>query len=143
MKKYSLLLCALFASTLGACGHFPIINTALTNPTAKNGKTPPELQAFLDEATTAAKQIEKEDNLEEWKSEYEKVKKLYDEIPRDALRPSVQKDCDDIINQMLLGKLAIGLKKDDAYAGKKRCLDASVEIMRIVKDVKTANSKKK
>ena len=83
-----MLLCAFLASTLGACGHLPIINTGLTNPTAKNGTIPPELQAFLDEATTAAKQIEKEDNLDEWNSEYENVKKLYDEIPRDAcVRP--------------------------------------------------------
>ena len=101
------------------------------------------MKAFLSEAETAAKQILKEDNLGEWNIEYEKVKQLYDQMPREALRPSLQKDCDDIVSQMLLGKLAIGLKKDDAYAGRKRCLDVSAEIARLVKDAKTISSKKK
>ena len=136
-----MLLCVVFASALSGCGHFPVLS--LGNPAAKNEDSPPELKAFLSEAETAAKQILKEDNLGEWNIEYEKVKQLYDQMPREALRPSLQKDCDDIVSQMLLGKLAIGLKKDDAYAGRKRCLDVSAEIARLVKDAKTISSKKK
>jgi hypothetical protein len=141
MNKYPLLFCVLLASLSFGCGHFPIGNVAAL--TASSGDTPPELKAFLREAETAATQILKEDNLEEWNLEYEKVKQLCDQIPREGLRPSLQKVCDDIISQMLLGKLAIGLKKDDAYAGRKRCHDVSAELARLVKDARNISSRKK
>jgi len=126
---------------LSGCGHFPTVNMAAL--TANGSEKQPELKAFLSEAMIAATQILKEDNLEEWGLEYDKVKELYDRIPRESLRPSLQKDCDDIISQMLLGKLAIGLKKDDAYAGRKRCLDVSAELARLVKDAKSIIARKK
>jgi hypothetical protein len=143
MKKCSLLLCLLLLSTLEACGHFPIINTAIPTPATQNEYFPSELKAYLDEATTAAKQLEKGVDLDEWQTEYGKVKKIYDEIPHDGINPSIQKECDDIIEQMQLGKLAIGLKKGDAWVGKKRCQEISAKIMLDIKCIKSMNSKQK
>jgi len=143
MKQCSLLLCVLLVSTLGACGHFPIINPAITTPATQNEKFPSELKAYLDEATTAAKQLEKGTDLDEWQTEYDKVKIMHDEIPHDGISPSIQKECDDIMEQMLLGKLAIGLKKNDAWVGKKRCQEISAKIMLDIKYIKSMNSKQK
>ncbi|MGA2063229.1 MAG: hypothetical protein ABSG67_22390 [Thermoguttaceae bacterium] len=142
MKKCSLLLCVLLVSTLGACGHFPIINPAITTPVTQSDKFPSELLAFLDEATNAAKLLEKENNVDEWKTEHDKVKKLFDEIPHEGINPSIQKECDDIMDQMLLGNLAIGLKKNDAWVGNKRCQEISAKIMQDIKYIKSMNSKK-
>jgi len=44
--------------------------------------------------------------LNEWKTEYDKVKKLFDENSHEGINPSIQKECDDIMDQMLLGNLA-------------------------------------
>ncbi len=142
MEKCLLLLCVLLVSTLGACGHFPIINPAIKTPGTHCEKFPSELIAYLDEATTAAKLLEKENNVDEWKTEYDKVKKLFDEIPHEGISPLIQKECDDIMDQMLLGNLAIGLKKNDAWVGNKRCQEISAKIMQDIKFIKSMNFKK-
>jgi hypothetical protein len=139
MKNCSLLLCVLLISTLGACGHFPITNPAVTTPATQSENIPAELPAFLHEATNAAKLLEKENNIDEWKTQHEKVKKLFDEIPQEGINPAIQKECDDIMDQMLLGNLAIGLKKNDAWVGKKRCQEISAKIMLDIKYIKGMN----
>jgi hypothetical protein len=143
MKTATLILSALVLSTIAACGHFPIMDHPLTTSVAQNEKFPPELDAYLEAATTAAKQIILVENVAEWQIEYDKVKEIYAKIPEDAVNQAVQNECNSISEQMEIGKLAVELKKIDIRAGTKQCRDVSADILKHVKKIKALNSKAK
>jgi hypothetical protein len=141
MKFRFLVLSALCLASFAACGHLAIMNAPWNKNVAQARVNPPELDAFLDAATDAAKQIALADKVSDWQTEYDKVKELSDQLPEESLNKAQRKDCDGIVEQMEVGKLAIQMKRVDAKNGLKQCKLVSATILKHVKNIKTVDSK--
>ena len=104
---------------------------------------PRESGAFLDAATEAAKQIAEADTVAEWQTECDKVAESRNQILDEGLTATQRKQCDQIMEQMEIGKLSVEMKKVDAKVGKKQCSLVAADILRNVKALKNADSKGK
>jgi len=143
MKSLSIVLSVLLLTTFSACSHFSITDGPWPHSRAPAANIPPELNAFLDAASEAAKQIALADTVGEWQTECDKVEESRNQILDEALTATQRKQCDQIMEQMEIGKLSVEMKKVDAKMGKKQCSLVAAEIVKNVKMLKNGDSKGK
>jgi hypothetical protein len=135
-----------FATVLGTvvgCGHLPLVDYRPASSTAPQQELRPEVLAFVDEASKAAKEIESADSIPEWQTEYDKVKELYNAIPDEGVAKATERECREIMDQMEIAKLAVQMKRVDEKAGGKQCRAVAADIGRLVKAVKSRKVKDK
>ena len=143
MKSLTVVLSILCITAFAACSHFSIRDTPLAHSNDYTSNNPPELNAFLEAATEAAKQLALAEKVSEWRTEYDKVAKLREQLPEETLNKAQQKECDSIVEQMEVGKLAIEMKRVDAKTGLKQCKIVSTDILKHVKTIKSIDPKAK
>jgi hypothetical protein len=97
------------------------------------------LDAFLDAASDAARDLALADSISDWQARYDKVKDLGGKLP-DSLDLAVQKQCDGIREQMEIGKLALTMKRVDAKSGLKQCKLVSAEITKHIEKARAFGS---
>jgi hypothetical protein len=143
MKTLTVVMSVLFLTTLAACGHFSFLPSSHPKWIADPHFETSPLAAFLAVTEGAAEQIKLDESLSDWQTKYDNAKHMSDLLPNEALSDAQQKECDSIMEQMELGKLAIELKRIDPRTGKKQCNLVSAEILKHVKNLKKIGSKAK
>jgi hypothetical protein len=137
MKSLTVVFSALSLTVFAACSHLSSMHAPWNKCVAHTRINPPELDAFIDAATDAAKDITLADTISDWQMRYDKVKDLSDKLPEEGLNKAQQKECDGIVEQMEIGKLALEMKKVDAKTGMKQCKLVSAAISKHVEKIRT------
>jgi hypothetical protein len=136
MKSLTVFFVALVGIALAGCGSFSVMHPPWNKCVAHCRINPPELDAFLDAATDAAKDIALADTISDWQFRYDKVKDLNEKLP-ETLGTAARKECDGIMEQMEIGKLALTMKRVDAKSGLKQCKLVSADITKHINKIRT------
>jgi hypothetical protein len=136
MKSFTAVLSLFFLTALAACGHFSMPQGIQSQYIHDVHFEPSPLAAFLAVTENAAEQIAHDETLPDWQTSYDNAKHMSDLLPKEGLNDSQLKECDAIMEQMEMGKLAIVMKTADPRTGTKQCRLVSAEILRHIKKIK-------
>jgi hypothetical protein len=141
MKFLTVVFSVLSLTLLAACSHFSLLPHSWNKNTAHAPINSSEVNDFLDSAASAAKDLALADSVSDWQENYDKVVAMRGKLPEEALTKAQQKECDGIVEQMEIGKLAIEMKRVDPKIGLKQCKLVSMDILKHIKNIKSGNSK--
>jgi hypothetical protein len=136
MKSLAVVFSALILPLFAACSHISLIPVPWNKHLSPAHINSSEIIAFLEAATNAAKDLTLADSVSDWQENCAKVAAMRSNIPEDTLSNIQQKECDSIVEQMQIGKLAIEMKRVEPKMGLKKCKLVSTEIMKHVNNLK-------